>query len=577
MNKSLNTLNTTKAVKATVAIIAAAMFFTGCSSKAADNQQPQTQVYSETSSTQTETEKLQPSSTYQTSQATSTTSVSQTQASSEAVSTSVIQGSCEYPSENLETLLGAENFADLKSNGTISAEPKKVNVISKTENSKVEIEKVETFKEHFIIVTLNTKLDYIDTSDISIKKYSDNWYSLSPTASFMKLTSTAYTLNDEGKTVIIYAVEDTINGITVAPDYSSKKLSNLSAEITKADNYLSWQMDHGGWDKGVEDQAKTAWTSAVRKNKSSGWTAKNGEMIGTIDNDATYTQMRHIASVYREVKDEKYKQSVLKGLDFIFKLQYESGGFAQVYPERGNYSDYVTFNDNAMVNVLIMLEDMKNKAYPFDSDIIPDEYMPKINEAIEKAIDYILKAQIVSQGKLTAWCAQHDPVTYEPRGARAYELPSISGSESVGVVKFLINQEQTPEIKKAVDSAIQWFKDSEVKGIKYVKNDPNKIYFVEDANSSLWYRFYDIDTNLPIFCDRDGIKKHSITEIGEERRNGYSWCGSYPRKLLTVYDQFNGENYANKIELSIANTNSYTASNEKFEKGSTKFATSIIE
>jgi len=300
-------------------------------------------------------------------------------------------------------------------------------------------------------------------------------------------------------------------------------------------------------------------------------------MIGTIDNDATYTQMRHIASVYREVKDEKYKESVLKGLDFIFKLQYESGGFAQVYPERGNYSDYVTFNDNAMVNVLIMLEDMKNKAYPFDSDIIPDEYMPKINEAIEKAIDYILKAQIVSQGKLTAWCAQHDPVTYEPRGARAYELPSISGSESVGVVKFLMNQEQTPEIKKAVDSAIQWFKDSEVKGIKYVKNDPNKVYFVEDANSSLWYRFYDIDTNLPIFCDRDGIKKHSITEIGEERRNGYSWSGSYPRKLLTVYDQFNGENYANKIELSVANNNSYTASNEKFEKGSTIFATSIIE
>jgi PelA/Pel-15E family pectate lyase len=296
-------------------------------------------------------------------------------------------------------------------------------------------------------------------------------------------------------------------------------------------------MDHGGWDKGVEDQAKTAWNGKDKKNKFSGWASKKGEPLGTIDNEATYTQMRHIAAVYREVPEAKYQEAVLKGLDFIFLLQYESGGFAQVYPRRGNYSDNVTFNDNAMVNVLLMLTDMKNHAFPFDSDIIPEEYMVKIEASIEKAVDYILKSQIVSKGKLTAWCAQHDPVTYAPVGARAYELASISGKESVAIVKFLLMQEQTPEVENAVKSAIQWFYDAEDKGVRYVENDPNGVYFVEDAKSSLWYRFYDIQTGSPIFCDRDGIKRYSIAEISEERRNGYSWCDTYPKKLLQFYEK----------------------------------------
>ena len=175
----------------------------------------------------------------------------------------------------------------------------------------------------------------------------------------------------------------------------------------------------------------------MKKNATSGWFGAKGELIGTIDNEATYTQIRQIAAVYREVPEKKYQESVLRGLDFIFHLQYESGGFAQVYPARGNYSDNVTFNDDAMINVLILLEDVRDGRYPFDSDIVPEEYRVRAAEAIESAIDYILKAQIVQNGKLTAWCAQHDPVTYEPVGARSYEHPSISGFETVGIVKFL--------------------------------------------------------------------------------------------------------------------------------------------
>lgn len=444
--------------------------------------------------------------------------------------------------------------AVLKAQGTIAANPSLVTAIPSVNSSNVKVETVSSVEKDFIAVTLNARLSTVNASDITFTKTATDWNTLSSSTDKLVANSSYATVNSQGKTVIIYKV---------SKENTNKTLS--SSELKIADNYLSWQMDHGGWDKGVSEQAKSAWNGKDKKNKFSGWYGKNGEMLGTIDNDATYTQMRQIAAAYRQTKDAKYQKSVLKGLDFIFKLQYSSGGFAQVYPRRGNYSDYVTFNDDAMINVLVMLQDMRDGNYPFDSDIITDSYMAKIDTSISKAIDYILKSQITSSGKLTAWCAQHHPTTYAPVGARAFELPSISGCESVGIVKFLLNQEQTPAIKKAVEGAIEWFKASEVKGIKYIRNDSNGVYFVADSNSSTWYRFYEIGTNKAIFCDRDGIKKYNILEIGEERRHGYSWAGTYPQKLLKYYNNYNPS--TDKITAKIVGTGSKTHDNKTFAKG----------
>ena len=426
----------------------------------------------------------------------------------------------------------------------------------------VEIESVEIQGEHAILVTLNGALENVSTNDITLTKYNIDWTSYKEVTGNLTVTKSYSTKNDEGKTVLVYEVSDPLRTTSTVASKKASNFSNLESAITMADNYISWQMDHGGWDKYVD--GKTAWDGKTKKNKGSGWTGKNGELIGTIDNEATYTQMRHIAAVYREVPDAKYQESVLKGLDFLFNLQYESGGFAQVYPARGNYSDMVTFNDNAMVNVLYMLEDMLYHRYPFDSDIIPEDYLEKVEYSLEKAVDFILKSQITSQGKLTAWCAQHDPVTYEPVGARAYELPSISGSESVAVLQFLMNQEQTPEIKAAVEAAIQWFKESEQKDTEYVKKGDNGVYFKNTVGHRTWYRFYEIGTNLPIFCDRDGIMKHDILEIGDERRHGYSWAGDWAKKVLNAYDKYGY--ITGTITATVVGTDSATADGKTLKK-----------
>jgi len=45
----------------------------------------------------------------------------------------------------------------------------------------------------------------------------------------------------------------------------------------------------------------------------------------------------------------------------------------------------------------------------------------------------------------------------------------------------------------------------------------------------------ELENNRSFFCDREGIKKYSLMEIGQERRNGYGWYSEAPQKVLDTY------------------------------------------
>ena len=73
-------------------------------------------------------------------------------------------------------------------------------------------------------------------------------------------------------------------------------------------------------------------------------------------------------------------------------------------------------------------------------------------QAFDRGVECILKCQIKVDGKLTAWCAQHDEKDYTPRPGRSYELVSLSGAESVGIVRLLMSlDEPSPEVVRAVE------------------------------------------------------------------------------------------------------------------------------
>jgi PelA/Pel-15E family pectate lyase len=299
-------------------------------------------------------------------------------------------------------------------------------------------------------------------------------------------------------------------------------------------NMTTWQISNGGFYKAMADKYKSAYTSG---NKSE-WRSKDGGDLGTIDNNATIQEMRLLAVRYKETTNSNYKatfkSSFNKALNFILTMQRSTGGLPQVWPKRGNYSDHVTLNDNAMVRAMVTMMDIANRTSPFDSDIIDDATRNKMKSAIDKAIDYLLKAQIVNNGNLTVWCAQHDTANYAPRPARAYELESKSGSESAGVVWFLMNwPEQTEAIQKAVKGAIAWYKKTRVVGLYFNKKAGT---FEQRDGNVLWYRFYEVNNDNYFFCDRDGAstKTQDFTKISEERRTGYQWAGDYGSALLSA-------------------------------------------
>src|SRR5690625_4671348 len=119
--------------------------------------------------------------------------------------------------------------------------------------------------------------------------------------------------------------------------------------------------------------------------------------------------------MYKETGDERYKVSALRWIKYILDSQYDTGGFPQVYPLVGGYPDAVTFNDDAMVRALNILTLISENKYPFNTDIISEDLVENINNALDLALDYLLNSQIVVDGQLTAWGQQHDPFTYEPR------------------------------------------------------------------------------------------------------------------------------------------------------------------
>lgn len=308
--------------------------------------------------------------------------------------------------------------------------------------------------------------------------------------------------------------------------------------VKMAENVLLYQRNIGGWPKNT--QMQNVLSEADKKKLIA---LKSEPKETTIDNGATTQEMMFLSKVYKQKPDERYKEAFLKGLDYLLEAQYDNGGWPQFFPLKKGYYTHITYNDDAMVNVLKLFKALKDGSD--DYSIKPsDAILKKVSIAFDKGIDCIIKTQFKQNGKLTAWCAQHDEVTLQPANARAFELASLSGKESAKITLLLMSiKNPDKQIRDAVEAAVAWFETTQIKGIKLenVTNSDGKKdrVVVDDATAEpLWARFMDLEDNKPFFCDRDGIKKYSLAEIGYERRNGYAWYTNEPKEVLKKYEKW---------------------------------------
>ncbi len=294
---------------------------------------------------------------------------------------------------------------------------------------------------------------------------------------------------------------------------------------------IAYQYPSGGWPKNLDMTLPNSLEGIKKKIA--------GEDMSTIDNGTTYTQIHFLSKAYTFTHDESAKAAALKGLDYLFVSQYSTGGWPVYYPHSGEYYGVVHYNDNSVVGALWLMKAIVDEAPEFSW--LPSAYRAKAGHSLKLGIECILNSQVETDGFLTVWCAQHDPVTLEPAAARTFEPVSLSGMESAYLVEFLMELNSDDErIVKAIDSAVAWFEKTRIDDVDLrMMPDTNGVMdrcLVHEAGAGpLWARFYEIGTNRPIFAGRDRVIHYDYDRIERERRTGYKYFSDAPLSMLSHY------------------------------------------
>lgn len=305
------------------------------------------------------------------------------------------------------------------------------------------------------------------------------------------------------------------------------------------DQVLAYQRCTGGWPKNIDMARKLTdkELAAVLKEKS----RRNDS---TTDNGATNTQLVFLARLYQQTGDVRYRDGFRRGVEYLLSGQYENGGWPQFWPEMRGYQVHITYNDNAMVNTLLLLRGVFQEEHPYEGDLTDPDLRKRMKKAFDKGIECILATQIVTDGELSVWCQQHDRNTLKPAPARAYELPSYCSMESASIVRLLMELPRPDaKVKKAVHAAMKWFDTYKLTGLRVERTidehgQRNARLVKDEQGGPIWGRFYDLVHCEPYVCDRDGVPRRSLEEIGTERRNGYSWYNNRPAELFELYEKW---------------------------------------
>ncbi len=278
------------------------------------------------------------------------------------------------------------------------------------------------------------------------------------------------------------------------------------------------QLESGGWDYRI-DFARLP----PRRN------------VTTFDDNTTQSAIRYLMKLatlgVEEPRKESVRRAVKTALEKMMEAQYPNGAWPQRYdgkerdpdaypvikaslPQnyprhytKEDYHKHYTINDDAQRDGIMALLEASHR--------FEDE---RFREAALRGADFLILAQLPEPQP--AWAQQYNQ-RMEPAWARAFEPPAVTAGESVGVMRLLLDVYKLTGEKRflaPIPRAIDFLERSAIA--------PNK-----------WARFYELNTNRPIYGDRDGKIHYTLEELSEERRNGYSWQGSYGiPKLRKAYE-----------------------------------------
>jgi PelA/Pel-15E family pectate lyase len=321
-----------------------------------------------------------------------------------------------------------------------------------------------------------------------------------------------------------------------------------------ADVILSFQTPAGGWGKNMEmsKEPRRPGEAFTPDNLSKFLTPDDFDTplepqwnyVGTIDNDATTTQINFLAKVIAAEGPREgaaYRAAFLRGMNYLFAAQFPNGGWPQVWPLEGGYHDAITYNDNAVSQVLELMQKIAEGHDEFA--FVAKDVRARAAESFTRGIRCILATQVVSKGTTTVWGQQVDPLTLKPVSGRNFEPNVQSASESADLLLLLIHTLPHPsaEEQRSIRAAAAWLKKTAIYGQSWERTAEGRELVARPGAGPIWARYYQIDTDRPVFGDRDKSIHDQVSDLSPERRNGYAWYSAVPQRALDGYEKWNAE------------------------------------
>jgi PelA/Pel-15E family pectate lyase len=318
-----------------------------------------------------------------------------------------------------------------------------------------------------------------------------------------------------------------------------------------ADNIVSFQTPSGGWGKNQDrsgpprapGQMYLPFDSLAAKyatqDLAGGWS-----FVGTLDNDATTTELSFLARAQAArpgAEGEEYRAAFTKGVRYLLEAELPGGGWPQVYPLQGSYHDALTFNDDAALHAIELLQQVGEGRSDYAFVAAPIRQAAR--DAAARGIATLLATQVVVDGRRTIWAQQYDPLTRQPVGARNFEPIALATGESAAILRFLMRQPHpSPAIRQAVTDGAAWFAAHSLRDVAWAPaSGPDGRRLVSQPGAGpIWARFYDIATSKPVFGDRDRSIHDDVNEISLERRIGYAWFGNSGTSVADAYGEWAG-------------------------------------
>ncbi|MGH7140465.1 MAG: pectate lyase, partial [Pirellulales bacterium] len=265
----------------------------------------------------------------------------------------------------------------------------------------------------------------------------------------------------------------------------------LDAARSLAEALRRGQLRSGGWQDHIDFAPAARERTPYRIDPP----GKKKKAPSSLDDDKTQSSLRFLVQLDRALafKDEVVHEMVTFAFDGLLGAQYPNGGFPQVwdeaprnedlpvrsasypkswprdYPGHENYWYRYTLNDNLMPDVM--------HALWLAEDVYSDD---RYGAAVKRAADFLLLAQLPDPQP--AWAQQYD-FEMHPAWARKFEPPAVTGGESQGVLRILLET-----YRRTGDR-------------KYLEPVPRALAYLTKsllADGRL-ARFYELESNRPLY------------------------------------------------------------------------------